>query len=861
MCKALIKKWGLFLMGQAVGLGLLAPAWLHAGGSPNIIWQQSFDSDRINGVAFTPDGNTLATGSSDRLICVWNASNGTLLKALNSNAPAIHPSSCESVAFDPIDTDIIGSVNADAEHIWHWSEGTELDLTPPTPTNWMVWCAFSPNGAYFATSCFNGDTYLWKTADWSAPYKIFGNDTGQQRAVAFSPDGKWMASAGSDQMITVRSTTTWAVAATLKGHTDTIYDIAFSPDSTMIASGSYDLTARIWNVNGWSLKYTLANNNGTPGSDVINGVTFSPDSQTLAYADTSEIYLVNTANGQVYQNFDENTTEVQCMAFSSKGLLAYGVIDDTVYVADVLSGTPPTGPSVSVTSPVNGANFTATANVTLEAAASSPNGVTSVTYYDESNNNLGSASSSPYSVAWNNLAAGSYTVTAVVLDGSGNTATSGPVNFTVSSNGGGGGGSDTLTVTVVGDGHVVPNRGSESLVIGRKYLIEAIPVAGNVFNGWSDSEGDVITNAADFDFTMESGLALQANFIPNPFPAVDGLYYGIVQSDPTTFEGAGKITVSVTPSGTFTAGFYFGDAVYSFAGKFANDGYYSRSIPRGRNSPLLVDLTLDTNSGSGDITGTISDGTVISSVSAARRSYNVRNNPAPVGHYTIVIPPDTSQPNNPQGYGVGLVTIAATGLVTINGRLADGVAFSDATYLSQDKTFPLFALVNAGRESISGLMTVESLNGSDLDGTVSWFRQPVNNAGYYSTGFANVVTLIGSLYTNPPAGSAALQVSPGTDDASVTLTAADFANPLTFTGDLNTRFQFITDTASTTSTPPKRYTMVLNRNGIFSGSFVDPNSNKLATFFGALFPDSNVGEGYFLSGGQSGSIVISAAGQ
>ena len=55
--------------------------------SPNILWQQQQNSDRINAVVFTSDGSTLITGSSDRLINFWRASDGALLRVLNSNAP------------------------------------------------------------------------------------------------------------------------------------------------------------------------------------------------------------------------------------------------------------------------------------------------------------------------------------------------------------------------------------------------------------------------------------------------------------------------------------------------------------------------------------------------------------------------------------------------------------------------------------------------------------------------------------------------------------------------------------------------------------------------------------------------------
>ncbi|HZM06074.1 MAG TPA: Ig-like domain-containing protein [Candidatus Saccharimonadales bacterium] len=841
-----------------LGLELLAPPWVQAGGSPDIIWQQSLNSDRINSVAFSPDGSTLISGSSDRLINIWNASDGTLEKVLNSGAPDVHPSSVECVAIDPAAPNLIASVNAewsplgiDAEHFWRLPAGTEENLSAPSPTNWMVWCAFSPNGQYFAAACFNQQVRVWKVASPDSVYKTF-TTSAVQRTVAFSPDGKWMASAGGDDVVTVRNTSNWAVAATLTGHSDTIYDLAFSPDGTMIASGSYDLTARIWNVDGWSLRYTLGNNNGSPGSDLINGVTFSPDSKTLAYADPTAIYLVDTGTGQVYQKYDQNTDDIQCMAFSSQGTLAYGVVDRTVYVANVLGGTTlPDPPSVALTSPGNGSSFYAPATVTLTAAATSPNGVAEVTYYDQNNNNLGTATNAPYSVVQSEVAAGNYTVTAVMQDNSGATANSASVSFTVipapiATTG-------PLAVSTSGTGRILPNRGSANLKFGARYLIEAVPGAGYVFNGWTTPSGSTVTNAANFYFTMEAGLALQADFIPNPFIPVDGIYYGLQESSPPTLEGAGRTTVNVSSSGTFTASFYFGTVLYTLSGRFDNNGNFSRSISRTRNTPLAVTLALDVNGSSEQITGTVSDGNITSILTADRQKWNARTNKAPAGNYTILIPPDPSQSSTPQGYGVALVSIATSGAVTVSGRLADGVAFTGATYLSKNLTWPLFALVNGAHESLFGEITLENESGSDINGTVSWFRQAINKSAYYPSGFETQVSLIGSLYAKPPTVAAPLTVPQAADNATVSLSGVDFASPATFMGQLNTRFQFITDKSSGS---PGNFALGLNRNGYFSGSFIDPNTRKGAPFLGIIFQKQNIGLGTFLSAGQSGSIQL-----
>lgn len=90
-------------------------------------------------------------------------------------------------------------------------------------------------------------------------------------------------------------------------------------------------------------------------------------------------------------------------------------------------------PTISVTSPGSGATFTAPASVTIAATASDPNGsVTRVDFYQGSTL-ISSDTTSPYSASWTNVAAGSYTITAVATDDAGETTTSAGVSITVNS--------------------------------------------------------------------------------------------------------------------------------------------------------------------------------------------------------------------------------------------------------------------------------------------------------------------------------------------------------------------------------------------------------------------------------------------
>ena len=86
----------------------------------------------------------------------------------------------------------------------------------------------------------------------------------------------------------------------------------------------------------------------------------------------------------------------------------------------------------------------------------------------------------------------------------------------IQSPGGGGGSEETapLTIQITGSGSTTPNLDGRNLVIGREYKITAKPQAGQVFSNWS---GGVSSSEAALEFTMQSNLVLQANFVPNPF--------------------------------------------------------------------------------------------------------------------------------------------------------------------------------------------------------------------------------------------------------------------------------------------------------------------------------------------------------
>ena len=105
-------------------------------------------------------------------------------------------------------------------------------------------------------------------------------------SVAFSPDGKTLASASRDKTIRLWDVKTGVNTRTLIGHTDAVLSISFSPDGKTLVSGSWDATLRLWDVKTGKLKRI---HKGYTSN--ISSVAFSPDGKTLASATGKETRL------------------------------------------------------------------------------------------------------------------------------------------------------------------------------------------------------------------------------------------------------------------------------------------------------------------------------------------------------------------------------------------------------------------------------------------------------------------------------------------------------------------------------------------------------------------------------------------
>jgi WD40 repeat protein len=226
----------------------------------------------VSGIAFSPDGAYLATSSEDKTAKVWNVETGQELLTLSGH------------------------------------------------TGWVRDLAFGPDSKRLVTVSHDGTAIVWSLRSGRALATLSGH-TGEVWGVAFSADGKRLATISEDRTARVWDAASGKTLLSLDGQTD--WGVAFSPDSARLATGSVDRTVKVWDVSDLPDVSLRGPDAVGPGdevlilsghTDVINGVTFSPDGTRLATCSGDSTVrivvldvddLIATACSRITRNFTQ----------------------------------------------------------------------------------------------------------------------------------------------------------------------------------------------------------------------------------------------------------------------------------------------------------------------------------------------------------------------------------------------------------------------------------------------------------------------------------------------------------------------------------------------------------------------------
>jgi len=306
----------------------------------------------IDALAFSPDGSSLASGSSDRVIRLWDPRSGSILASLYG-----HKKSIAALAFNPQGSRLVSSSQDETMKVWDLKSGALLDTIDVSGggISGIHAMAFSPDGKSLVTAGPNDSLRVWDTRFWQVEQSLNSRrarllffpeeNDGRSKAlsVAFSPDGAQILSSHEDGTSRLWDKQTGRLIRTIESIGKKAAHCAFTPDGNAIVCVNHDdspiriIDARSGEITRNISKTNIAKFEHTAHDESL---AISPDGKTVAVsAPRGQIGLWEIESGRLIGEFDTGISEDDIVVFSPDGkTLAAGGLNQNILLWDVKSG-------------------------------------------------------------------------------------------------------------------------------------------------------------------------------------------------------------------------------------------------------------------------------------------------------------------------------------------------------------------------------------------------------------------------------------------------------------------------------------------------------------------------------------------
>jgi WD40 repeat protein len=310
----------------------------------------------VHAACFSADGKRIFSAGGDQMVKAWDAETPQEMRVLLK-----HEMRVSSVAFSPDGTRIVSGSFDRSLKVWDTASGEVLaqmgkhtieERYPPQfgeevggvktvktihgHTSYVTSVAFSPDGKTVASGGMDDRARIWDAAGGTELLEL--KHAGPVSSVAFSPDGALLATGSWDDLVRIWDAKTGRLRHLLNGHTNNVSGVAFSPDGKTLASSGWDKVVRLWDVDGGKEKMVLSGH-----EEQVRAVAYNREGTRIISGGADRVAIVwDAATGKEQMRLQGHLGNVAGVAFSHDGkriaTAGEAVGDDTVRLWDASNG-------------------------------------------------------------------------------------------------------------------------------------------------------------------------------------------------------------------------------------------------------------------------------------------------------------------------------------------------------------------------------------------------------------------------------------------------------------------------------------------------------------------------------------------